>query len=65
MNAQSQNGSPEKRVLSGVAALVVGGLALGAFDCAPCGEIPTADVKRKEFIDYLEVKGEAKALRSG
>jgi len=27
-------------------------------------KFPTADVKRKEFIDYLEVKGEVKALRS-
>src|SRR6266852_1193711 len=65
MNGQSQKSKPGKRVLSGVAALVVGGLAFGAFRLArPAVKFPTADVKRKEFIDYLEVKGEVKALRS-
>jgi len=38
---------------------------LWAFRLArPAVKFPTADVKRKEFIDYLEVKGEIKALRS-
>ena len=65
MNGQSQKWKPGKRVLTGVAALVVGGLAFGAFRLArPAVKFPTADVKRKEFIDYLEVKGEVKALRS-
>jgi len=40
-------------------------LAFGAFRLArPAVKFPTADVKRKEFVDYLEVKGEVKALRS-
>src|SRR5204863_9510384 len=65
MNGQSQKWRPGKRALTGVAALVVGGLAFGAFRLArPAVKFPTADVKRKEFIDYLEVKGEVKALRS-
>src|SRR3989475_10309005 len=65
MNGQSQKWKPRKRVLTGAAALVVGGLAFGAFRLArPAVKFPTADVKRKEFIDYLEVKGEVKALRS-
>ncbi|HEX7695851.1 MAG TPA: hypothetical protein VF394_00590, partial [Candidatus Acidoferrum sp.] len=65
MNGQSQKWKPRKRVLTGVAAMVVGGLAFGAFRLArPAVKFPTADVKRKEFIDYLEVKGEVKALRS-
>src|SRR2546425_10804169 len=65
MNGQSQKWKPGKRVLTGAAAVVVGGLAFGAFRLArPAGKFPTADVKRKEFVDYVGVKGEGKALRS-
>src|SRR3984893_18936028 len=65
MNGQSQKWKPGKRALTGVAALLVGGLAFGAFRLArPAVKFPTAEVKRKEFVDYLEVKGEVKALRS-
>src|SRR5438309_5620417 len=65
MNGQSQKWKPGKRALTGAAALVLGGLIFGAFRLAsPAVKLPTADVKRKEFVDYLEVKGEVKALRS-
>src|SRR5260370_8751095 len=65
MNGQSQKWKPGKRVLTGVGASVGGGFAFGALRLARTGvKLPTADVKRKEFIDYLEVKGEVKALRS-
>src|SRR6266436_3447982 len=65
MNGQSQKWKPGKRALTGAAALVLGGLIFGAFRLAsPAVKLPTADVKRKEFVDYLEIKGEVKALRS-
>src|SRR5438309_1893052 len=65
MNGQSQKWKPGKRALTGAAALVLGGLIFGAFRLAsPAVKLPTADVKRKEFVDYLEIRGEVKALRS-
>jgi HlyD family secretion protein len=46
-------------------AVVVGALVLGAFRLASsAANIPTGEVKRKEFVDYLEIKGELKAKRS-
>ncbi|PYU79043.1 MAG: hypothetical protein DMG51_17910 [Acidobacteria bacterium] len=65
MNGQRQKWKPGKRALTGAAALVLGGLIFGAFRLAsPAVKLPTADVKRKEFVDYLEIRGEVKALRS-
>lgn len=56
---------PGKRMLTGAAVLLVGSLIFGALRLAsPAVKVSTADVKRKEFVDYLEVKGEVKALRS-
>ena len=52
-------------MLTGAAVLVVGSLIFGALRLAsPAAKLSTVDVKRKEFVDYLEVKGEVKALRS-
>jgi HlyD family secretion protein len=54
-----------KKVLVGAAILIVGGLVFGGFRMAKSAvNFPTADVKRKEFVDYLEIKGEVKAIRS-
>lgn len=65
MSARTVRWKPGKRAVTGVAVLVSGGLVFGAFRLAnPAVKMPTADVKRKEFVDYLEVKGEVKALRS-
>ena len=47
------------------AAVLLGLFVLGAFRLAsPAAKFSTAEVKRKEFVEYLEVKGEVKALRS-
>ncbi len=52
-----------KRTMSGAAAVVLGGLVFGTLRLAsPAAKLSTAEVKRKEFVDYLEVKGEVKAL---
>lgn len=54
-----------KKVLVGAAILIVGGLVFGAFRLANSAvNLPTTEVKRKEFVDYLEIKGEIKAIRS-
>ena len=56
---------PGKRAVSGATAVVLGVLIFGALRLAsPAAKLSTAEVKRKEFVDYLEVKGEVKALRS-
>jgi len=56
---------PRKRALAVMAAVVLGLFVLGAFRLAsPAAKFSTAEVKRKEFVEYLEVKGEVKALRS-
>jgi HlyD family secretion protein len=56
---------PKKRALAVTAAVVLGLFVLGAFRLAsPAAKFSTAEVKRKEFVEYLEVKGEVKALRS-
>ena len=65
MNGGSQNWKSRKKTLVGAGILAIGGLAFGAFRVAyPAVNFPTAEVKRKEFVDYLEIKGEVKALRS-
>jgi HlyD family secretion protein len=61
----SKKWKPGKRVLTLTAAVVLSLLVFGAFRFAsPAAKLATADVKRKEFVEYLEVKGEVKALRS-
>ncbi len=65
MSGGSQKWKTEKKVLVCAAILVVGGLVFGAFRLANSAvNFPMADVKRKEFVDYLEIKGEVKAIRS-
>src|SRR5467141_4658760 len=55
---------PGKRTLTGTVAVVLG-LIFGALRLAsPAAKLSMAEVKRKEFVDYLEVKGEVKALHS-
>jgi HlyD family secretion protein len=61
----SEKWRPGKRALAVTAAVVLGLFVLGAFRLAsPAPKFSTAEVKRKEFVEYLEVKGEVKALRS-
>ncbi len=65
MIGQIRKWRPGKRALAGSAAVVLAGLIFGALRLAsPASRLSTAEVKRKEFVDYLEVKGEVKALRS-
>lgn len=53
-----------KWLLAGMV-LAAGGLGFGAIRLArPAVNIPTAAVQRKEFVDYLQIKGEVKARRS-
>ncbi len=55
----------QKAIASAALVLAAGGLSFGAFRLASSSaKVPTAEVKRKEFVDYLEIKGEVKALRS-
>src|SRR5580693_5805117 len=61
----SKKWKPGKRTVAVTAAVVLGLFVLGAFRLAsPAAKFSTAEVKRKEFVEYLEVKGEVKALRS-
>lgn len=54
-----------KKTIVWIAILVLGGLGFGAFRMAHSAvTLPTAEVKRKDFLDTLEIKGEVKALRS-
>lgn len=65
MSGISGKRKSRKKLLVGAAVLVVGGLVVGAFRLANSAvNYPTTDVKRKEFVDYLEIKGELKAIRS-
>jgi RND family efflux transporter MFP subunit len=65
MNVRIREWRPGKRALAGSAAVVLAVLIFGALRLAsPAAKLSTAEVKRKEFVDYLEVKGEVKALRS-
>ena len=55
----------QKKIIVGTAILVLSGLGFGAFRMANSAvTLPTAEVKRKDFLDTLEIKGEVKALRS-
>jgi len=61
----SKKWKPGKKALIGASALVLSLLIIGAFRLAsPAAKLATAEVKKKEFVQYLEVKGEVKALRS-
>lgn len=54
-----------KKIFAGAALVVLLALGFGAFRMASSTvSLPTAEVKRKEFVDTLEIKGEVKALRS-
>jgi len=65
MNRRNQKWTPGKRGATGAAVLVFGVFVFGALRMAsPAAKLSTAEVKRKEFVDYLEVKGEVKALHS-
>jgi HlyD family secretion protein len=65
MNGQKQKWKTTKRLWVSGTVVVVCVLLFGAFRLAsPAVKLPTAEVKRKEFVDYLEVKGEVKAQRS-
>jgi len=65
MNGGKQPWKSRKKTLAGAGILAAGALAFGAFRVAyPAVNFPTAEVKHKEFVDYLEIKGEVKALRS-
>src|SRR5258708_29507289 len=65
MNDRIHKWKPGKRALTGAAGVVLAGLIFGALRLAsPAAKLSTAEVKRKEFVDYLEVKAEVKALRS-
>src|SRR5689334_6952126 len=65
MNGRNQKWRPGKRAITGAAAVVLVVLVLGGLRMAsPAAKLSTAEVKRKEFVDYLEVKGEVKALHS-
>lgn len=60
-----QKWRPRKKIVAGAGVLVLGGLGVGAFRMASSTvTLPTAEVKRKEFVETLEIKGEVKALRS-
>ena len=55
-------GSKKRLAILGGTALL---LILGAFRLAnPAGKIPTAVVKRGDFVDYLELRGDLKAQKS-
>ncbi|MHB8503323.1 MAG: efflux RND transporter periplasmic adaptor subunit [Candidatus Acidiferrales bacterium] len=65
MKGGSQKWMPRNKALAGAAVLVIGGLVFGAFRMASSAvNLPTIEVKRKEFVDYLQIKGEVKAIRS-
>jgi HlyD family secretion protein len=55
----------KKRALVGVSSVIAALLIFGAFRLANTApKIPTAVVQRGEFVDYLELRGEAKASKS-
>lgn len=65
MKALSQFLRRFKKPLLSAGALVVGVSLFGAIRMAqPASKIPLGSVERKEFVDYLEIRGEVKALRS-
>ena len=60
-----QNWKPRQKFTAGAAVALIGVLGFGAFRLASStATIPTAEVRRKDFVDTLQIKGEVKALRS-
>jgi RND family efflux transporter MFP subunit len=56
---------PGKRAFTGAAVVLLGSIIFGALRLGShAAKFSTAEAKRKEFVDYLEVKGEVKALHS-
>lgn len=54
-----------QKIIACAALALLGGLSFGGFRLASStSTLPTAEVKRKDFVDTLEIKGEVKALRS-
>ena len=57
-----------RRGVAGIAVALVGVVAIagvrGAFGRGDPVEVPTTAVTRGEFVDYLQVRGEVKAVRS-
>jgi RND family efflux transporter MFP subunit len=65
MSGRRNKWRPTKRVWVTISVVGLCVILFGAFRLAsPAVKLPTAEVKRKEFVDYLEVKGEIKAQRS-
>src|SRR5579872_3551503 len=65
MSGRSGKWKSNRKVLGGGRILVNESLVFGGFRLANSAvNLPTADVERKEFVDYLEIKGELKAIRS-
>ena len=61
----SKKWKPGKKLVLAASALVLSFLVIGAFRLvSPASKLATVEVKKKEFVQYLEVKGEVKALRS-
>jgi len=56
---------PRQKAIAGAGIVLIAGLGFGVFRIASSSvTLPTAEVKRKDFVDTLEIKGEVKALRS-
>jgi HlyD family secretion protein len=65
MRLWTKLGNGRKRALGATLVVAIFGLGFGAFRLArPAVKVPTGDVQRKDFVDYLEIKGDVKALRS-
>ena len=65
MSGEAQKWKPRKKALAVAVVTVIGGLVFGGFRLANSAvNLPTTEVQRKEFVDYLQIKGEVKAIRS-
>ncbi|HYL65323.1 MAG TPA: efflux RND transporter periplasmic adaptor subunit [Candidatus Methylomirabilis sp.] len=65
MKTLSQLARRFKKTLLSIGVLAVGAVLFGAIRMAqPASKIPLGSVERKEFVDYLEIRGEVRALRS-
>lgn len=65
MKALSRLFGKFKKTFLSAGLLAVGAVLFGAIRMAqPASKIPLGSVERKEFVDYLEIRGEVKALRS-
>lgn len=65
MKRLSQFARRFRKTLISVGVLAVGAMLFGAIRLAqPASRIPLGSVQRKEFVDYLEIRGEVRALRS-